>query len=476
MTTMDRFEAGLPDLFADLGRTDASQVVADVLAATAGARQRPRLLARLASTLDRSDPRPLVRTVPTPLRVGLALILLLLTIAVAAVIVGGPRPISTLRTTLTPAGTIPRAFGTRIALALPDGRLVVAGGGDGAIAIVFDPRSGRAINIGTNLPSVQLEGAARLSDGRIFLLGWQNTDVAADGRSFAWLLDPAMDRVAAPVPTLQTRFEASVIGLPDGSVFVAAGQANPESTTTYASSERFDPSRNAFSVAPALDSPRSGQMAVALAGGDILFVGGYDDRPASTGPGDVNPTVLAVPQLVIERFDPGSGSTRVVGSVEKLVRGGRILVSLPDGRVLIIPTSPQLQYCGRHGIDPVTPLLFDAASNSVIAASDLPHTVQTATALRDGRVVVAGQWSAMPGGCGSNAEYVSDAWLGIYDPITGTTIESHNPITGAGTLPVDPNLPYSAAALLPDGRVALIAEDQVNGTPDALELLTVAPR
>lgn len=458
MTTMDRFEATLPGLLEDLGRTDASQLIADVLASTAGTRQRPPMLAWVRTTFDRRDPRPLFGTLPMSLRVGLALALLLVAIAAAALIVGGTRTVPTIPTAIVLGGSFTTDSLSPTALALPDGRLVVGGGGGPVLARVFDSRSRSVTNVGTAVESVQLQGAALLADGRVFLLGWEDADPASNGRSMAWVFDPRNGTLSPPVPTLDRRFEASVVGRADGSVVVTGGIDNPESSTTLASTEIFDPATGAFAHGLPLASPRFGHRATALPGGDLLLVGG--DRADASN--------LAVPAYAVERFDPRTGETQKIDDLPGGSWRAPLLVWLPDGRLLVVPNQT-LRLCGRHGIDPVTPFVFTAATNALEPALPLPHDVAAAVPLPDGRLVIAGSWQAIPGGCGAGGSYVDDAWLGIYDPMTGRSIESRDPITGSGDLAIDALERYSAGAVLSDGHIALVSELGVDlltmGTP-----------
>ena len=92
-------------------------------------------------------------------------------------------------------------------------------------------------------------------------------------------------------------------------------------------------------------------------------------------------------------------------------------------------------------------------------APPLPHAVSTATLLQDGRVLVSGHWQAMRGGCAGGGNYVTDDWIGVYDPASGVTLTSLDPFTGTGTLAADTDRQYASAVRLPDGRVALIGGD-----------------
>jgi hypothetical protein len=60
---------------------------------------------------------------------------------------------------------------------------------------------------------------------------------------------------------------------------------------------------------------------------------------------------------------------------------------------------------------------------------------------------------------------VTDAWLGVHDPTTGTTLTSRDPFTGQASLEADPDEPYTAAVVLPDGSVALVTRPDAQRNP-----------
>jgi hypothetical protein len=50
-------------------------------------------------------------------------------------------------------------------------------------------------------------------------------------------------------------------------------------------------------------------------------------------------------------------------------------------------------------------------------------------------------------------------------------VQTPDPITGAAGLPFDSELNFRASVLLPDGRVALIDEDNETGAPNAIQIV-----
>jgi hypothetical protein len=449
MTTIERLEDALPDLLGDLGRADASLLIADVLADTEGLRQRRGIALPELPGVERLRLRFGRR--PIALRLVIAIGLLVLALAAAA-IAGGLRRPTPIPTTWVRAGQLDSSVGVETAIALRDGRILVGGSsGSSSLAKLFDPRSGVMTTIPSGFSRVDLQGAAILTDGRIFLLGWQEVGTGAEGRSLAWLLDPVSGQVSPPVETVRPRFEATVVAVKD-SVYLLGGLNNPEAALPETSIERFDLASRSFTVTVTQADVHAGDVAMALPDGTVLVAGGQR----------------------VGLLDPLTGDATALGTLPS-ARGATSILRRADGRILVIP-GEGIGTCGRHGIDPTVPVLFDPTTRTLEPARPLPHAVRAAVSLADGRLVIAGAWQAMTQGCADGSSYLHDAWIGIHDPITGATSESLNPMTGTGDLPIDPDGPIAAAVLLPDGRVALISATANGGGPYAIDLLTVGSR
>ena len=124
MTTMDRFEALLPDALADLGRTDGSDLVRDVLAATATMSQRGRIRSRLSKVVEIATPRSIFGPLPASARFAVGFALMVLALAIIALVSGSLRNESRMH----PGGTIfvwePGGDGGDAYLAAADGTVV----------------------------------------------------------------------------------------------------------------------------------------------------------------------------------------------------------------------------------------------------------------------------------------------------------------------------------------------------------------
>jgi len=258
------------------------------------------------------------------------------------------------------------------------------------------------------------------------------------------------------VPTLEKRFDAAMVAVPDGRVLITGGIESQDPSRALATTELFDPTTRMLKSGPPLTAPRTGHIALATTAGTVLLVGGND----------VTPDKVGRPINEIELFDHVTGGSEVLGHLgtTNAIRSHPRLLALADGRVLIVDRQIGPQLCGRHGIDPIGAQMFDPTTQKLSPAPPVPHSVAAVVALTDGRVLVAGSWQALRDGCAAGGqEIVNGNWLGLYDPATGATVESTNPITHDGALPIDPLRPYSAAVRLADGSVLLFGSDLTNG-------------
>jgi hypothetical protein len=165
-----------------------------------------------------------------------------------------------------------------IAAALPDGRVLVAGGRNGpdylASAEVFNPATGTfsAAGIGSMGTEREAAVAAPLPDGRVLVAGGSSGGPLSSAEAF----DPATNGFSsAGVGSMVRKRDHGVAApLPDGRVLIAGGYGNGYES----SGEVFDPVTGSFS------SAGIGPMAVArfdaaaapLGDGRVLVAGGRD--------------------------------------------------------------------------------------------------------------------------------------------------------------------------------------------------------
>ena len=364
------------------------------------------------------------------LLLGLAALLLLGTVAGAAMVGRLPRTIQGVFV----AG--PSLDGGRAvsALALPDGRIVAGvtvdevDHGSGALhcpprcrahLAILDPGSD-AFQLTAYPPAgLAVESMALLHDGRVLLL-----DQSIDGQPGATIYDLAADRWESVGQPSQRRRLALLVTLEDGRVLVAGG----EDDGPLATAELFDPATGMFSPTGSMTRPRMvDATATLLSDGRVLFVGGGPDRGASA-----------------ELYDPATGVFAPTGDTTSARGGFHSATRLADGRVLL-----------AGGLAPIatdSAEVYDPASGTFTVVGPMTgrRFMHAAALLSDGTVLVAGGADASapegPPTVTADAE--------IFDPATGTFRATANLR--------HPRL--SAVAVAADGRVLILGHLDPSGS------------
>jgi Ca2+-binding RTX toxin-like protein len=223
--------------------------------------------------------------------------------------------------------SVPR--GNPAAAPLPDGRVLVAGGraynvGELSSAEVFDPATNSFSSAGIGSMSVPRSGAvaAPLPDGRVLVAGG-GQGVGTGGS--AEVFNPATNSFSSAgigsmsVPLISP----AAAPLPDGRVLVAGGSTGGRGPIHLSSAQVFNPATNSFSSAGigSMTVPRSGAGAAPLPDGRVLVAGGYDGSNLLSS---------------AEVFDPATNtfSSAGIGSMS-VPRTAAAAAPLPDGRVLV---------------------------------------------------------------------------------------------------------------------------------------------
>jgi N-acetylneuraminic acid mutarotase len=212
--------------------------------------------------------------------------------------------------TWTRTGDMTAARGRHTATVLPDGRVLVVGGVSGNVwsgpccgplssAELFDPSTGIWTATGsTTDPSGEL-AATQLLDGRVLIVaGPYGPSPSGD------LYDPATGTWSPTSPLIEPLAGLTAVLLLDGRVLVAGGwvQGPPDTFTGLATAQIYDPETNLWSVAPDMLASRGeGQVAIRLADGRVLLVGGTASMYGRNQPG-----VLSDPAAEI--YDPAGGN------------------------------------------------------------------------------------------------------------------------------------------------------------------------
>jgi hypothetical protein len=212
---------------------------------------------------------------------------------------------------------------------LPDGRVLVAGGGGNPATELYNPKSGKFERTGKGLAGLDIASATLLPSRRVLLLGNVTCDTHCSPR--AELYDPATEKIAAapfaPKPgaaaTSQYTGQAFEVTagdtanlLPDGQVLLSEG---PDfSGPAYL--ELYDPSTGGYDMAgfmPPLGWGWNNPTATRLADGRVLYEGGW--------------FMTTVPWAAI--YNPATGIHSIVSMTTS--RDKQTATLLSDGSVLI---------------------------------------------------------------------------------------------------------------------------------------------
>lgn len=307
--------------------------------------------------------------------------------------------------TWTPAASMrfPRADHT--ATRLPDGRVLITGGGEQSDPLasteIYDPASDGWIAGPEMSWPRDKHTATLLRDGRVLLTGgWTfRTDTAE-------LLDPATGRsTATSSPMSARRASHAATLLPGGDVLVVGGYDTGFLRT--ATVDRYDPVEDRWTAVPSLATARAELAAAPLPGGDVLVVGGTGTSRSAERFDGVAPRWSAAPSMRTAR---DASVATVLTSGDVLVTGGTADTErFTDGRWVDAGRRPAAFV---HG--------------------------WTQTLLADGRVLTTGGYD----GLGSRDDValftpttvasstgidVGDGYVGLRGPRTWLTVENDGP-------------------------------------------------
>lgn len=278
------------------------------------------------------------------------------------------------------------------AVVLDDGRVLVAGGlAEGellASAEVFDPETGAWEDTGAmNQPRLG-HTLTVLPDGRVLAAGGTGrTGVASDGsqtvrpEASAEVFDPSTGEWTPVGDMLSGRFEATATPLDDGRVLVAGGLGPQDGDVgPLSSAELYDPATESFSRTGTMNDVRSNHAAALLDDGRVLISGG-DGGQASIASTEV--------------FDPSRGAwTRVDGLSEG--RRGHTATPLEDGDVVVAGGE---DVTGGRRTSLASAERYDVEDEQWVPAGEMScaRSEQGAARLPDGSVLVAAGDAAFPG-------------------------------------------------------------------------------
>lgn len=249
--------------------------------------------------------------------------------------------------------------------------------------------------------------AVRLPGGGVLVAGGLDA-LGIRGLRTAEIYEPGTGTWRVAASMTHERFGHAAASLPDGRVLVAGGVTRGCALPPVSNSaEIYDPAADVWTPAGNLSVARVSPIAVVLADGRVLLVGG----------GDRCGGVFRVAEI----FDPASGTWSVTGSLN-VARQAAAGLRLPDGRVLVaggVGGSPSFGALASAEIyDPATGrwTLTGAMSAPRVWGSVDVSASDLLAPLSDGRVLAAGGFDSCFMGC----PFVLHASAEAFDAASGT--------------------------------------------------------
>jgi len=292
----------------------------------------------------------------------------------------------------TKTGSLSALRYAHTATALLDGKVLVAGGfGYGfdcsdlgeapqTSAELYNPSTGTFQTTSSMVAARSAHTATLLPNGNVLITGGGDGGGATlpffgSSSATAELYDPMTAAFSTTGGMAAGRFGHTATLLANGKVLVVGGFASYSSEPT-AAAEIYDPTTGHFSSAGKMMTPRAGHRATRLVDGRILITGGFNTALIN---GELGITATA------ELYNPDTGSFSLTGPMA-LTRKEHTATLLPNGTVLVAGGgSPTAEI-----YDPSTGLFRPTSS------METERTGHSATLLPDGTVLVAGGGSFAP--------------------------------------------------------------------------------
>jgi N-acetylneuraminic acid mutarotase len=254
---------------------------------------------------------------------------------------------------------------------LPNGKVLLAGGYDGAYlasAEIYDPATGRFTPAGQMTTPRCDHVAVLLNNGKVVLAGGVGT-----GWTFlasAEVYDPIMDAFTRTGSMAEPRVAHTATLLRNGRVLIAGGHKDRrEAMTVFSSAEVYDPTNGTFSAAGNMTAIRHKHAASLLPDGNVLIVGGSDQR-------DWQGKYASA-----EIYEWAKGEFKAIGEMNMArFKLASAVVSLRNGKILIAGGGEWLEL-----YDPAT-MTFSTVKTRI----DTARFFSAATLLQDDQVLITG--------------------------------------------------------------------------------------
>lgn len=270
----------------------------------------------------------------------------------------------------------PMSVGRRshTATLLPDGKVLIAGGGSGVAtassqpiqsAELFDPATGLFTVIGNMVERRSAHSAILLDDGTVLISAGSNGTGTLFPTNTAEIYDPA-DNSFTPVGPMNYPHLAQLPGkLRDGRVVQGSSYYNVTHTSAGGritdESEIYDPATRVFTPIAPMFKQRIDIGAQGLLDGTLLIAGGVT----------TSPNFPSIFQSTSEIFDPATNSWKLSG----IMSSGRDEFSgllLDDGRVVISGGFVSPGAVLLNSVEIYTPGLFPQVKGLFNVVADLP--------------------------------------------------------------------------------------------------------
>src|SRR5271165_1368244 len=176
-------------------------------------------------------------------------------------------------------GSLHRPRAGQTATLLNDGRVLMAGGGNGGLigtAELYDPKSGTFTDTGSLITPRHKHTAGLLPDGRVLIAGGSDERDWHGTMNNAEIYDPRTGKFTATSAMNDTRFKLpdEAVQLSTGKLLIAGGSKEVEV---------FDPASGKFFVARGeMNDARHFMSETRLKDGSVLLAGGYPNNDQST--------------------------------------------------------------------------------------------------------------------------------------------------------------------------------------------------